>query len=400
MYIEKFSFHDKTTGWKIEDAQFGNLALLVGISGVGKTRILEAIKMLPRLARGESFSGVMWRVEFKDKENRSIIWEGETEAVAKGAGSQSAPGFVHCLVWKEEQRFPFLSESVFVAGNRLVYRENETSYFQEVATVKLAKDKSLLYLLKEEETIQPICASLREIHIHSTEDWISLNSAESHQKMTEKDLLVQQDCQKNNLKFCDVFEDIIKNIDMSQSQRFFLLESRNCEIVQKIKNDFYSIFKFVKELKYVKYASVSHEELAPDTQMYVLQLQEHGSDKWINPWDFSSGMLKTLSLLVSLHTAPIGSIFLIDEFENSFGVNCIDSVTDILLERIDSIQFIVTSHHPYIINKLPTKCWKLVTRKGSTVSLTPVEPLLSKVSKHEAFIQLVNLDEYIGGISQ
>ncbi|MDV2999866.1 MAG: hypothetical protein N5P05_001472 [Chroococcopsis gigantea SAG 12.99] len=46
-----------------------------------------------------------------------------------------------------------------------------------------------------------------------------------------------------------------------------------------------------------------------------------------------------------LYLAPDNSIILIDEFENSLGVNCLDSVTELVLNN-NKLQFIITSHHP------------------------------------------------------
>jgi AAA15 family ATPase/GTPase len=59
-------------------------------------------------------------------------------------------------------------------------------------------------------------------------------------------------------------------------------------------------------------------------------------------------MFKTLMYIAEIYLSPEGAVVLIDEFENSLGSNCIDAVTDILTERQD-LQFIITSHHPYII---------------------------------------------------
>ena len=46
---------------------------------------------------------------------------------------------------------------------------------------------------------------------------------------------------------------------------------------------------------------------------------------------------------------PDGSVILIDEFENSLGVNCLDEITEDVVKESRRLQFILTSHHPYII---------------------------------------------------
>jgi hypothetical protein len=62
------------------------------------------------------------------------------------------------------------------------------------------------------------------------------------------------------------------------------------------------------------------------------------------------------------------------------------------------MQFILTSHHPYIINNIDLTDWKIVTRKGGIVRVKDAEQLHLGRSKHQAFIQLMNLDEYREGI--
>ncbi len=56
------------------------------------------------------------------------------------------------------------------------------------------------------------------------------------------------------------------------------------------------------------------------------------------------------------------------------GVNCMPDVVRFLNTRPD-LQFILTSHHPYVINNLPIATWKLVRRRGSIVSVTPAHDI-------------------------
>ena len=63
-------------------------------------------------------------------------------------------------------------------------------------------------------------------------------------------------------------------------------------------------------------------------------------------------MFKTLMHIAEMKLMANGSVILIDEFENSLGVNCIEVVADILMNQERDLQYIITSHHPYIINNL------------------------------------------------
>ncbi|MDS9399215.1 AAA family ATPase, partial [Aphanizomenon flos-aquae NRERC-008] len=117
-------------------------------------------------------------------------------------------------------------------------------------------------------------------------------------------------------------------------------------------------------------------------------------EKRVNDWieNISSGMLKTFMYISELSLSPEGAVILIDEFENSLGVNCIDSVTDLILENRD-LQFFITSHHPYIINNISPAYWKIVTRTGGLVSVKNSEYFHISNSRQKAFIDLINILE-------
>lgn len=112
-------------------------------------------------------------------------------------------------------------------------------------------------------------------------------------------------------------------------------------------------------------------------------------------------MYKTLFHLFGIALAPRGSVFLIDEVENSLGANCLPGLFERFLAISDDVQFIVTSHHPYVINNVPVDQWKLVTRNGSDVTVRSGRDIesLQTSSKLDAFTLLINSPEYEEGIA-
>ena len=127
-----------------------------------------------------------------------------------------------------------------------------------------------------------------------------------------------------------------------------------------------------------------------------IQIKERGIADWIS--NISSGMLKTMVHIAQLQLCSNSSLILIDEFENSLGVNCIDELTSSILSSERGLQFIITSHHPYIINNINHTNWKIVTRKGSAVTARDAAEFNFDKSKHKAFTQLINLDLYSEGV--
>ncbi len=134
-------------------------------------------------------------------------------------------------------------------------------------------------------------------------------------------------------------------------------------------------------------------------ELLQIRIKEYGVSKWIPEHKISSGMSRTLMHLSRMALWPDGMVVLIDEFENSLGVNCIDFVTNDLVDESNRLQFLITSHHPYIINNIDTRHWKIVIRHGSVVSTRSASEFGLQESSHEAFIKLMNLPVYQEGIA-
>ena len=80
------------------------------------------------------------------------------------------------------------------------------------------------------------------------------------------------------------------------------------------------------------------------------------------------------------------------------GTRCLDLVLDMLNSNERNYQIIVTSHHPYVINNVDMAHWQVVLRGGNRIYTKGKEELGLGRSHHEAFKQLMNLEEYTEGI--
>ena len=127
--------------------------------------------------------------------------------------------------------------------------------------------------------------------------------------------------------------------------------------------------------------------------LLFFEIQENGLEDWIPQQRISSGMFRTLIFLIEVISAPKESVILIDEFENSLGINCMAELTDFLLDKSPDVQFILTSHHPYIINNIPWKTWQIVSKSGNKVRVKKASdiPALDTASSLDKFTQLINL---------
>ena len=164
---------------------------------------------------------------------------------------------------------------------------------------------------------------------------------------------------------------------------------------EKVQDAYIEIFPSVKEIR-VEVKPVSNNQYR-----FLFEIKENGLDNWISQNRMSSGMFRTLIHLIEILLAPEESVIVIDEFENSLGINCMPELTEFILDRSPELQFILTSHHPYIINSIPWTNWQVVSRIDNKITArkTTDIPELETASSLDKFTQLIDLLEFEGEVS-
>jgi predicted ATPase len=198
-----------------------------------------------------------------------------------------------------------------------------------------------------------------------------------------------------------LFDEICENEkELSIEFKFVLacyLERQLClrlHRFESIKNRFKEIFENIDDIYAIIVDSGEDNELH---QIYINEIIKKENVRLVlNQDDLSSGMLKTFWHLAEIYLSPRNSVILIDEFENSLGVNCLDSITEELTDSDHQLQFIITSHHPYVINNIRPSHWKIVTRQGGEVTVKSAEDFHISPSRQKAYIDLINVleDDY------
>ena len=354
MHIKKLSYHNHVTGWQLAPVEFSSVNLFVGISGVGKTRILEVIRSLKQIAFGtpwhnQFLSGVEWDITFSTAPDQNYRWNGKFSIVNNHEYTiDESGGKKYSRIDENEPELE--SEALYLNDECVAHRKDGIVKFGSQTMPKLSLSDSVIKIFQAEDKITPIIKGLL---------LIVDSQAQNSTKWVGSSMLSQIE----GLSLLD-----IKNINGTLVDRLGLLQINAQEIFNRIKFDFIEIFPQVDNFRILtEYTRFEwSEKVSP---LFSLELKEIGVDRWITQSNLSMGMLKTLAHITEIYLLTEGSILLIDEFENSLGVNCIDVVTELLNKRKD-IQFIFTSHHPYIINKIPMQHWKIITRKGSLVTAT------------------------------
>ena len=337
---------------------------------------------IKKIAEGKSCNGVSWTISFTTKENHEYVWSGEYEM--RDRFMNDRPGH---FVDEEEISLrgepKILFESLVQNGREIVDRRGEIIILNGQKTPKLSPTTSILSLLSREDIIEPASKAFTRILRSQSSD---MARAYRFNRSLKIDTLSKE---------FNTLEKIQESVFDTQV-KLALVNLCQPEIFQEISDRFLDIFPQVTE---IKIESKRRDDLLPFfVDIPLLQIKERDITGWIDQDKISSGMLRTLFHIAEMYLWPVGTVIMIDEFENSLGVNCLDILTEDLFRHHGKLQFIITSHHPYVINNIKPNYWKLVQRKGGVVTASNADSLGLDASSHEAFIQLMNYDDYREGV--
>ena len=375
MQIINYQYQGREDDWHFSKVRFGKVNLLVGDTGTGKTRFLNTI-----------FSLGM-NVASKEEKTKTGYWDVTVKANKK------------LYRWVlETTRVP--SRGVVVTQDNLwaiedgeekpiVERTLESFKFLGNDLPKLSQEKTSVFLLEQEEVINPLHEGFGTI-MRRHFSLSALENVSTYQGVPGG-LLTNK---KKDLTLKDIY---LSNFHLNVV--LFLLRQYHIDVFNKISKTFQQIFPFIEQTNILEMSEI-HNNIGVPGNVPVFCIKEKGVDKWIELSQLSSGMQKVLLILADVSLIPEGGIYLIDEYENSLGINAIDFFPSLLNESEKENQFIVTSHHPYLINNIPVKDWFVFHRKGSEVTIKFGDELVERFgkSKQEAFIKLINDPFYKEGI--
>lgn len=378
MRIHSLYYRDDDCNWTLQHTQFDLFTLFVGISGVGKSRILQAIMSLRGVVLGDTskMGGVHFAVEFSTAKGR-YLWKCKFQSLGQpNLKSRHARQLYPML---EQLGTPIrpkvLEESLTLDGQVIYQRDSQSCLFRGNPLPRLNPYRSLLELFPTEPELQDVRNSFLSVFLMEF--------------TSDMNVLVDNAVAQNFAKrTSDEDERAIITSDAPVILRLAYYAVARPKKFRQIKEKFMDIFPHVEDVRF-----------APDYdgRYFVLQIREHGTD-YIPQGNLSSGMFKSLMFLAQLSMLEGSCVVLIDEIENSLGLNCIDILAEELGCMDCDDQFFLTSHHPYIINSIDMRYWRVVSRRGSVVSVKTAEDLHLGDSSHEAFFQLINSSGYREGI--
>ncbi|MBF0178906.1 MAG: ATP-binding protein [Magnetococcales bacterium] len=367
--------------WKLNKTSFGHISLLVGISGAGKTKTTEIINKIYKAATSGAHhaAGCSWRIFFQI-DRHEYYWEGSVAKIE----ATTDPNIIYQT--KNYDRIVFKYEKILLDNITIIDRDYETGEFKynNKTLPQLKWTESALSLLEDEAALAPLMYSLKHIIVVNNEfNWSYLD-----------------DISQYNLDNIRTIDDLRESLNMPLLVKSFILKTKFEKIFKEVEMTFYDTFPFIEKIDIIKFAKDIFFPNKPASCAIIAKEKGMKKNEWFFGNLLSTGMLKTLKILLELALAPKGTLILIDEFENSLGINCLPQIADSVNLRQRDLQFILTSHHPYVINNIDWRNWKLVTRRGNTVTIhnTSDIPALNTASTIERFELLINAPQYEKGI--
>jgi hypothetical protein len=384
MTILQFELEDLARGWHLQRLDLQPFNLIVGLSGVGKTMTLRALAQVAAAAHGGSHRLTHHRWSISTQTPSGVTtWAAET-APGEGLDLPAMSPRANAIAARSP-RARFIYERLSNAHGTIAERQGDQVSFNG-QHLRIKDDESLVSLLREEEVLafaHPLSviiiseASHRMISVRGG-DWLR-SALERHQTL----------------------DSLRADRDLMLVERAYILKLKHPDAFEQIKRQYQDIFESVEDVDVGFFDQAPANPNAPLAGQWLdLAIRERHVKPLISSLDMSSGMARTLGHLLELTLAPDGATILIDEFENSLGVNCLDAITDLIKDRAGRLQFIATSHHPQIINGIPRDWWLIMRRHGSSVFTQRAQdiPRLATASRLDAFTLLMNAPEYAEGI--
>ncbi|MEF1203968.1 AAA family ATPase [Vibrio owensii] len=373
MKVLKLSFEQSKPKLIIDNVEFGSLNALVGISGAGKTTIIVGLQRLVQIAQGAKSHSFQWNLSFIDDLDRKIEWSGELSPPSSVTDEGAEYGH-------------YLAEILEIDGVKVISRSEDNIQYNGVTLPKLDSLTSLIYQFRDEDGIADVYESLNSMTIvdvdsndFSRPKAVPLINAKIHEEIINSGLDNIEEISKKykGIKCREKIYYAFK-FDKNRFDDFIFAYS--------------SIFPSVKTIEPRLIEAITDDSEEKRNLIYIDMHMESG--EVVNQHSISSGMFKTMMILAELYFGNNKSPIVIDEIENSLGVNCL---SDVLSEmEVTENQIILTSHHPKVINMIPAKFWSIVSRKGNVIFTKKAESIIGSTSSHDKFIQLINSKLYRG----
>lgn len=369
MKVKWIEYENIQTGLKIERVNFfSDITLLVGLSGAGKTQILNAVAYSLKLAVSKQ--------KLRPYEVKMCLMIGENEYIWSYKIKEIKR---ETIFTNNSETYQFIYEKLEKNQECIFEREDNritVTGYDKVPNPK--KDESLILQYSEDDEFQTLIYELK--NIYSIDMEIAIRDAIRTQNFIEM--------RNHMMHYNSKLKYNIGNLAYLPAPfKLYMCKYQHHNIYIKIYETIKELFPEIEDLDVVEDS---------DKEVYVIAIKVYG--KILFQDDISNGMLKSIYYIVELYSMTANSVVLIDEFENGLGVNCIDILSEMLLNERNDLQFIITSHHPKIINGIDRDKWKIIDREREVIKNYDSDFYGIGNSRHDAYYNLINRWEFEGKI--
>ncbi|PWQ96233.1 AAA family ATPase [Leucothrix arctica] len=375
MIIQEIYYFDARRKIEIKEMKFDKFNALVGVSGAGKTTIIRAIDAILNIVSGNSEPADNWKISFLDDDNNEIVWEG---IYSKNIEFDD----------KGDDISELTAESLFKNGEEIINRRKSSTIYNGEKLPVIDKYKSLMYVLRDDPLIAPIYKSLKSIII-------ILNNSTGHSHTGATAIFNPKSIENTKKRINSNKEDILKILNEEKAncrKRIFYIHKYRSDMFDEFlftyTNIFPDVVNIIPEIK----RSRSNKSPRDTSALYIKLKMKSGAI--VEQSEISSGMFKTMMILSELMFGNKKSPIIIDEIENSLGINCLSEIAAEL--KSSENQIIITTHHPQVIEGTDPKFYRIIKRDGGVITSDPAEEIKGSSSHHDRFIQLINSSQYKG----
>jgi hypothetical protein len=276
MKINQLSYYDHKRQWRLEPIEFSDFNLLVGVSGVGKTRILQAILDLQKISEGKSLNGVEWDIHFTYK-NNEYHWSGEFEC-----------NISNNLILENEENnfsnnsnFKIKNESLSKNGELIIDRnEIEIKFKNNILPIKPSPVQSVVETLNGEADIAAVKHGFESII--STVQW----SDASLYNGLIYNIVIDKIFKDSSLDQRMVVDKRYYQSNLPVQIKLVIAYFEKNPIFQAIKERFINIFEQVEDIKIEQDEDENEEDTLlnsiQEKAPLTIKIKEKGVNNWIS----------------------------------------------------------------------------------------------------------------------
>ncbi len=290
MRIVQYEYLDpESKGWRFSKVEFGRVNLVVGDSGMGKTRLLNTIFNLGSQVTSKRAVPGQWYLTLEGEEARSE-WTIRAE--------------------HHPERGNLVSEELLrrhVAGEEtvLVDRKHDEFVFKGNLLPKLSLKETSISLLQEEDDIRPLYDTFsRMLRRRFYEADLSENCSIGGFPFGMLDRIGQ------DRELGELFQ-VRAQHKLNLNGTLAILANHFRVTFDEICSLYSEVFPFITEIEMLDVQELDSGLRFPG-QAPVFCIKEKGVDQWITLDNLSSGMQKVLLILTDVFVLPRGGIYFID----------------------------------------------------------------------------------------